>query len=220
MTDLADDRNADRIAGGALILGALLSVLAMAHHPDHVDPGGLVGIVHGAMIVLMSAIAFGFAHFARRRGLARPAILAGLIAYLVGLVADLGAATTNGFIVPALAAHGAALSGRDVFLLAWEANQALAKLGVFATTAAFTFWSLDFLRRPGLEPKAIGGLGLLAGLGPALLLATGTTDMHVGGAFIAYAAFAAWAVIVGVHLVRGGLGKSAGSDRHSAQEAD
>jgi hypothetical protein len=220
MTDLADDRNADRIAGGALILGALLSVFAMAHHPDHVDPGGLVGIVHGAMIVLMSVIAFGFAHFARRRGLARPAILAGLIAYLVGLVAGLGAATTNGFVVPALAAHGAALSGRDVFLLAWEANQALAKLGVFATAAAFTFWSLDFLRRPGLEPKAIGGLGLLAGLGPAILLATGLTDMHVGGAFIAYAAFAAWAVIVGVHLVRGGLGESAGSDRHSAREAD
>ena len=205
MADVADQEGADRIAGGALIAGSLLSVLAMAHHPDHVDPGGLVGIVHGAMIVLMSVIAFGFAHFALRRGLGRPAILAGLIAYFIGLVADLGAGTTNGFIVPALAARGADLSGHDVFLLAWEANQALARLGVFATAAAFTFWSIDFLRRAGLEPKAIGGLGLLAGLAPAILLATGATDMHVAGAFMAYAAFAAWGAIVGMHLLRGKL---------------
>jgi hypothetical protein len=205
MADVADNGDADRIAGGALIAGSLLSVLAMAHHPTHVDPGGLVGIVHGAMIVLMTAIAFGFAHFALRRGLARPAILAGLIAYLVSLVANIGAGTINGFVVPALAARGADLSGHDVFLLAWEANQALARLGVFATAAAFTFWSIDFLRRPGLEPKAIGGLGLLAGLVPAILLATGGIDMHVAGAFVAYAAFAAWGMIVGLHLVRGRL---------------
>jgi hypothetical protein len=205
MTEVANQKQADRIAGGALILASLLSVLAMAHHPVRVDPGGLVGIVHGAMIVLMTVIAFGFAHFALRRGVARSAILAGLVAYLVGLVADLGAGTINGFVVPALAAHGAALSGRDVFLLAWESNQALARLGVFATAAAFAFWSIDFLRRPGLEPKAIGGLGLLAGLVPAALLATGATDMHVAGAFAAYAAFAAWGVVVGVHMLRGRL---------------
>jgi hypothetical protein len=175
----------------------------MAHHPQHIDPNGIVGLVHGAMIALMSAIAFGFAHFALRRGLGRPAILAGLIAYFIGLVADLGAGTTNGFIVPALAAHGTALSGRDVFLLAWEANQALAGLGVFATAAAFTLWSIDFLRRPGAEPKTIGALGLLAGLVPAGLLASGVTDMHVAGAFAAYAAFALWGALVGLHLARG-----------------
>ena len=205
MTDEVDNRGADRIAGGALVLGSLLSVLAMAHHPTRVDPNGLVGIVHGAMIVLMSATAFGFAHFALRRGVARPAILAGLIAYAIGLVADLGAATVNGFAVPALAAHGAALSGRDVFLLAWELNQALARLGVFATATAFAFWSIDFLRRPGFEPRAIGGLGLIAGLGPAALLWAGAMDMHVAGAFAAYAAFAFWGTLVGVHLFRGGL---------------
>jgi hypothetical protein len=205
MMDVVDQGQTDRIAGGALIAGSLLSVLAMAHHPQHVDPNGMVGLVHGALIVLMSVIAFGFTHFALRRGLVRPAILAGLIAYFIGVVADLGAATTNGFIVPALAARGADLSGRDVFLLAWEANQALARLGVFATAAAFTLWSIDFLRRPGLEARAIGGLGLLAGLIPATLLATGATDMHVGGAFIAYAAFAAWGVVVGAHLLRGKL---------------
>jgi hypothetical protein len=205
MADVADRILTDRVAGGALIAGALLSVLTMAHHPDHVDPGGLVGIVHGAMLVLMTVTAFGFTHFALRRGVARPAILAGLIAYFVSLVAHIGAGTINGFVVPALAAHGAALSGRDVFLLAWESNQALAKLGVFATAAAFTFWSIDFLRRPGLEPKAIGGIGLAAGLVPAVLLATGAINMHVAGAFAAYAAFAIWGTLVGLHMIRGRL---------------
>ena len=205
MAETTEQRPADRIAGGALIGAALLSVLVMSHHPEHVDPNGIVGFVHGAMLTLMTVTAFGFAHFALRRGLGRPAILAGLIGYFLGVVADLGAGTTNGFIVPALAAHGAVLSGRDVFLLAWEANQALARLGVFATGAAFALWSLDFLGRAGLEPKAIGILGLLAGLGPAILLGAGAIDMHVTGALIAYAAFAAWGVIVGAHLLRGGL---------------
>jgi hypothetical protein len=154
----------------------------------------------------MGISAFGFAHFALRRGLGRSAILAGLIAYFIGFAADLGAGTINGFIVPELAARGASLSGRDVFLFAWEANQALARLGVFATAAAFVLWSIDFLSRSGAEPKTVGVLGLLAGLVPAGLLATGTTDMHVAGAFAAYAAFAAWGVVVGQHLLRNGLG--------------
>ena len=209
MTDVADQKGADRIAGGALILGSLLSVFVMAHHPEHVDPNGLVGIVHGAMIALMSATAFGFAHFALRRGVGRPAILAGLVAYFIGLVADIGAGTTNGFIVPALAAHGPSLASRDVFLLAWEANQALARLGVFATAAAFLFWSIDFLRRPGFEPRAIGVLGLVTGLVPAGLLASGVTNMHLAGAFAAYAAFALWGTIVGFHLLRGRLAPEA-----------
>ncbi|MBV9882307.1 MAG: hypothetical protein JO276_04800 [Sphingomonadaceae bacterium] len=208
MMDAAEQRRADRIAGGALIAGAMLSVLVMAHHPEHVDPNGIVGLVHGAMLTLMTIIFYGFAHFALRRGVARPPILAGLICYAIGVVADLGAGTTNGFIVPALAAHGSVLSGRDVFLLAWEANQALARLGVFATAAAFVFWSLDFLRRPGFEAKAIGALGLIAGIGPASLLISGVIDMHVAGAFLAYAAFALWGVLVGFHLVRGGLGQA------------
>jgi len=205
MTEEADNRTADRIAGGALVLGSLLSVLAMAHHPTHVDPGGMVGFIHGAMILLLTATAFGFVHFALRRGLGRPAVLAGLIVYLLSLVAHIGAGTINGFVVPALAMRGAALSGHDVFLLAWEGNQALARLGVFATGAAFAFWSIDFLRRAGLEAKAIGGLGLVAGLGPVILLGAGAIDMHVAGAFASYAAFAIWGTLVGVYLFRGGL---------------
>ena len=207
MTDVVatEQVKADRLVGGAMLTAAALSVFVMAHHPTHVDGTGLVGPVHGAMISLMSVAGFGFAYFAVRRGLARPLILAGLVAYAIGLFAGIGAGTINGFVVPALMGHGPALASRDVFVLAWEANQALATLGIFATAAAYVLWSVDFLGRTGREAKIVGALGLAAGLVPAALLASGATDMHVAGAIFAYAALAAWAVVVGIHLVRGGL---------------
>ena len=202
---MSDHRSADRIAGAALIAAAASSVLAMAHHPTGAHSGSLGALVHGAMIVLLAVTAFGFAHFAIRRGLGRPAVLAGLVAFGLCLFGHVGAATINGFVVPAVAARGDDSVGHDIFLFAWEANQALARLGVYANAAAFLFWSLDFLRRPGLEPRLIGLAGLAAGAVPALLLATGLIRMNVPGALTAYAAFAAWAALVGIHLVRGRL---------------
>ena len=200
---MSDHRSADRLAGAALIAVAATGMLAMAHHPTSAHSGSLNGIVHGAMILVIAITAFGFAYFSVRRGLGRPAVLAGLVAYALASFGHVGAATINGFVVPAVAAHG--VVQRDIFLFAWEANQALARLGVYANAAAFLLWSLDFLRRPGLEPRLIGALGLAAGGVPAFLLAAGLIRMDVPGALTAFAAFAAWAAIVGVHLWRGGL---------------
>lgn len=202
---MPESRTADRIAGLSLIGAAALSVLTMAHHPSGAHAGALAGLVHGAMIVLLAAMAFGFAHFAGRRGLGRPAVLAGLVVYGLSLLAHVGAATINGFVVPALALRGQGAVGHDIFLFAWQANQALARLGVVATGAAFLLWSLDFLRRPGGEARLIGFAGLVAGTVPAALLAAGAIRMDVAGAFLAYAVHAAWTVLVGVHLWRGGL---------------
>ena len=194
---------ADRTAGAAMVAAAVLVVLAMAHHPTSAHAGAIGGMVHGTMIVLATGLAFGFAHFSIRRGLDRPAILAGLTAYGVSLFAHLGAATINGFAVPALAARPGI--GHDLFQFAWELNQALAGLGVFATGAAFVLWSIDFLGRPGAEARTIGLTGLVAGLLPGALLAAGIIRMDVAGAMIVYAIHAAWAALVGVHLLRGRL---------------
>ena len=205
---MSDHRSADRIAGAALIAVAASGVLAMAHHPTSAHSGALGAIVHGVMILVVAITTFGFAHFAIRRGLARPAMLAGLVAYALCLFGHVGAATINGFVVPAVAARGHDAVGHDIFLFAWEANQALARLGVYAEAAAFLLWSLDFLRRPGLGPRLIGLLGLAAGGVPAFLLAAGLIRMDVPGALTAYTAFSAWAAIVGLHLWRGGLDRN------------
>ena len=194
---------ADRIAGAALLASAAGTVLAMAHHPTGLHGGGgLAGAVHGAMLALLLASAFGFVHFARRRGLGRPAVLAGLVVYGASLFVHAGAATLNGFVVPALAGRGDAAVGHDLFLFAWETNQALARLGVFATGAAFILWGADLLR----DRRWLGAAGIAAGLLPAAALAGGWIAMNVAGAFLAYAVHGAWAALVGIELVRRGAG--------------
>jgi len=190
----------DRTAGGVLIGAAAASVLAMAHHPTSAHAAGMGAAVHGAMIALLAAMAFGFAHFALRRGVRRPAVLAGLVAYGFSLVFHAGAATINGFVVPALAARGPSAVGHDVLLFAWEANQALAGLGVYATGAAFAAWGADLLR----GSRLLGLAGIAAGAVPAALVAAGVLEMNVAGAFAVYAAHAAWAALLGVHLIRSG----------------
>jgi hypothetical protein len=196
----AETREGDRAAGIVLIAAAAASMLAMAHHPTSYRAGAMIGIVHGVMILVVGAMLYGFSHFARRRGLGRPAVLAGLVAYAVGMAAGTGAATVNGFIAPALAAHEPAVS-RDLFVLAWEANQALAKLGVVAVGVAYALWSLDLWR----TSRPIAALGMLAGGVPAVLLVGGWIDMHLHAAILVYAGQALWAALVGWLMLRGGL---------------
>lgn len=194
--------SSERIGGTALLVAAAGTVAAMAHHPSGPGAGSLAVIVHAAMIGFIALIAFGFAAFAAARGAARPTILAGAICYAIALFGHVGAATVNGFVVPALAARDAAI-GHDILLFAWEANQALARIGVIATGLAFILWSIDFLRRRGIETRLIGAVGLLAGAVPAALLLTGLVAMNVAGASLIYALQAAWTALVGLHLVRG-----------------
>lgn len=201
----ADSRfDADRVAGFCLGIAAAATVLAMAHHPTSPHGGGGGGdFIHGAMIVLIAVMAFGFFHFALRRGMSSPVILAGVIAYGFSLVANFGAATINGFVVPALAARGPDAVGHDTFLLAWYANQALARLAVYAVGAAYVLWSIGFLQRAGLANRAIGAFGLIAGAVPAALLLSGQAAMELRVAFPVYSAHAAWAILVAIQLVRG-----------------
>ena len=189
----------DRAAGIALIAAAGLSMLAMSHHPTSLRAGALIGIVHGAMILFAGMMAFGFTHFARLRGLARPAVLAGLIAYGISIFANIGAALASGFVGPALAAHAPGAS-HEFFDLIWAMNQALAKLGVVATGAAYLLWSLDLWRTS--KPAAL--LGLVAGGVPAALILSGT-GMHLHVAVLVYAAQVLWAALIGWLLLRGSL---------------
>ena len=192
----------DRAAGLALVGAAAFSMLAMAHHPARLDAGAMIGIVHGAMILFIGMTAYGFVHAARRWGLERPAVLAGLVALAIATGADVGAATINGFAAPALAAHGAS---HDAFDTLWFLNQALATLGVVAMGLAYALWSLHLWRRARMTAL----LGLVAGPVPALLLIGGWIDMHLHWAVLVYAAQALWAVLIGFLLLRGDVGEAA-----------
>lgn len=195
-----------RLAGFILIAAAALSVLAMGHHPTGAHATGGVGdYVHGTMIMVVCALFFGFTCFAQHRGIMRPAILAGLIAYALSLAAHVGAATINGAIVPALAARGHDALSHDIAVLCWEANQALARMGVYATGTAFLFWSGDLLLGGRGKDRILAILGLGAGIGPMVALAAGWITMDLAGAFIVYVVHALWASLVGVQMVRRAL---------------
>ncbi len=193
-----DRRGADIAAGATLVVAAGLSVLVMAHHPTGAAPA-LGRIVHGLMIALVGGMLYGLAHFSLRRGLDRPLVLAGLVAYGLSAVANIAAATINGFIVPALAAR---TQDRELFALLWESNQAFATLGVYATAVGFILWSLHMLSIKGDFHRMIGVAGLLTAVVPAATFASGAIDMDLRGAQFAYAAHALLPILVGIQLVR------------------
>jgi hypothetical protein len=195
-----ESRIGDRIGGGALIAAALGTVFTMAHHPTGMHGGGLGGIVHGAMILLLGLLTFGFVRFGQRQGFEQPLILAGGIAYLASFLAHIGAATINGFVVPALAGGEPPVS-HDLFRFAWHSNQALAKLGVVATGLAYLCWGAELARNR--RTRWLGTAGIVTGIVPAILLAAGVIRMDVAGAFVAYAAHALWALLLGAAMWRG-----------------
>jgi hypothetical protein len=197
-----NERAGDKAAGIALIGAAAGIVFGMAHHPTRLAEAQLAIVVHAFMIAMVWAMLFGFTHLARRRGLGRPAVLAGLVAYAIGAAANIGAATVNGLVTPALVENGVRTVGDDLFAFAWALNQALDEIGVFAVGAAYLLWSLDLLRDRTAFARAAAALGALAGAATMLLLATGALRMHVTGAFIIYAAQVAWAALIGAYLLR------------------
>jgi hypothetical protein len=147
---------------------------------------------------------FGFVAFARARGLSTP-VIAGVIAYAISAGAHFGAATINGFAVPAMANWPKGPPGHDVFLLAWQLNQGLANLGIFATGVAYVAWAIALRRSHPL----LAASGALAGIVPAALLAAGVITLDVHGALLAYGLHGLWALAIGVTMWRGRLSAGA-----------
>jgi hypothetical protein len=198
MTDGAvEGRHLQRDGGIALIAGSVASIILMMNHPSGPHGGPLGPIVHGGMMLALSAMLFGFIAFVIGRGARTPLIL-GLIAAAVSLAAHVAAATINGFTVPVMAEWSSGAPGHDVFLLAWLLNQALAEIGVFATGIAYLCWAAE-LRR---DQPILAAAGALCGVVPAALLATGIIKLDVHGALLAYGLHGLWALTLGVTMFR------------------
>ena len=207
-----NEQAGDRIAGIALIAAAAGILFGMAHHPTQLAEARMAVLVHAFMILMVWAMLTGFTHFARRRGLSRPAVLAGLTAYAIGAAANIGAATVNGLVTPSLVENGVRTAGPDVFAFAWALNQALDAIGVFAVGATYLLWSLDLLRDRTAFARIAAALGALTAAATMALLAGGSIRMNLSGAFIVYAAQVLWAALIGLFMVRGGLARAAAPD--------
>ena len=205
-----------RLAGSTLIAAALLEVVAMGHHPTVTTPdileavrqiarsSALAGVVHGVLMALMLIIVYGLSEFASRRGAMRPAIRAGIIAYLAGVFAMLGAAMVSGFIVPGLMALSAHNSPTDLavnvqlLILCRVLNQSCANFGAVAMSAGIIFWSIDLLRRDAGWRRGIGIAGIMVGLLPAAALVLGALHLNLQGMSAVVMLQSLWCCGIGV----------------------
>lgn len=186
-----------RAAGWMLVGTGLLTILLMSRHPSSaIDI--MTPLVHGGLQAVLLVQLAALLIVARRWGEGL-FLTTGIMFFAAGVLAGLGAATINGFIAPSLASYPPDEIGHDILAFAWEANQALATLGVIAIGLAIAILSVRLWqdRRRGLA--IAGGL---AGLVPALLLAVGHIGMNLHGALLVYGTQAAWLIALGWHCAR------------------
>ena len=208
-----------RAAGALLIVASIFELIAMAHHPSvHAADvaqaivqlravSAAAAWVHGVLIALMLAGFFALTEFAWQRGITRPAIRAGLIAYAVGVVAMTGAALVDGFVTPRVAMLSPGVSATDLQVtaqllkLCMVFNQALASLGTVAMSVGITAWSVDLMRGAGAE-RALGLFGVAIGLGSAGALILGALQLDLHGMMLVLLLQVIWTTGVGVLLLR------------------
>jgi hypothetical protein len=218
---------------GLLLTSALLSLLAAAHHPEvrtHdlaaalqilADQSRLIAGVHAILLLLMGAQLVGFYGFARRLGLDRVAVAAGLLLVGAGSAAMLAAAAINGFAVPALASDYRALSPADAsavtvaLRLCWQLNQAFAEIGAVAWGLGLLCWSVELGFRSGLT-RIVGLAGGLAALAIAAGVGSGLIRLHVGGFIAVIALLTAWSVAAALLMLTRRLDPAPSSPSRSA----
>ena len=171
----------ERVAGWAIIGSALLTLVAIMHHPTvhNASPaevlsriGAISGhdrVIHGAVMVFLLALLFGFTVFSRRLGLDRTLPLIGLIAFAAASVALGGAAVVDGFFVPDVAGKYAGTDAANIRigigLLAYSAIviQELTRLAMVSSCLAVAVWSASLLApRYDRWPRALGAFGIVA----------------------------------------------------------
>jgi hypothetical protein len=209
---------AARTAGVLLIAATTLEVAVMAHHPSIKTANLALAIeklrtmvalsawVHGTLIALLLVGYYGFTQFAFRRGLSRPLVLVGLIAYAAGMFALIAAALIDGFVTPRVVLPTTVLGLGDmhvtgqILVLCSLLNRATADFGAVAMSVGIAVWSIDLLRDAGFR-RATGVLGVLVGLVPAIALVFGALALDVHGMLLVVILQAIWALAVGTLLV-------------------
>jgi len=208
-----------RAAAWVLLVAPLIQLLAMAHHPSvHAHEvtevvselrasAGQSALVHGILIALMYLVLLALTEFSVRRGLARPAVRAALIAYGAGVLLVTTAALVSGFITPAIALAVPAVAPADAALITQFAtfasifNQAFARCAEVLISAGIALWSLELLRG-SVAARALAVFGLLTGLGCALALVSGVLQVRVHGMAAVLALQSLWTIGVGALLLR------------------
>lgn len=185
-------------AGVALAGSALLAAVLMHYHPHGDDTAGMIRASHGGLLLLIMVQPAVLALVARALGWNLLTALA-LSLFAFGTLGALLAGTINGFVVPAMWEYPEGAIASGVTDLAWQMNQALARLGAIAAGIGIALFG-GALWQAGW--RWVGGAGMVAGAIPAALLLTGVTNMEFTGAIVTYVTFLLWQVVLGFALFR------------------
>jgi hypothetical protein len=178
---------ATRAAGLLMLASALISIVFVALDPvvtattsrailEGIANAPMHRLVHAVELACVLGLAFGFTSLAARR----PAAMGAWIAYVVGCVAMVGAAVTDGFITGDVAryylqAGHSVETGREMVHLCYVAIQDFAAASWTFQSVAVLALSLALLRECGLR-RVVSLVGLATGtIPPIALVATWPT---------------------------------------------
>lgn len=208
-----------KIYGILLFVTTVAAMLFVSHHPVadlHDKATGLQAImrlslmdrlVHGGLIAMMLLLAVGFSGFSWRLGIEHPAVMAGWLSYLIGVVAAMLAAVIDGFIVPDLAAAFAARPmeqpvAYDMLILCGDAIQALTKLGFVLMNLGLVFWGHALMHHRGMA-RWIAVLGMAIGGFSGVFVLTGAQHLDPPRLMAIMAAQSLWNLTIAIWMIRG-----------------
>jgi hypothetical protein len=164
-------------------------------------------VVHGVAIASVCGYAFGYTTLARRLGLHRPLVLAGLVAYLFGCVAMIGATILDGFVTPHIAIDVIGASPQwvtsayqQIHYLGVILND-LAKLGWILQAVGAVAWSIALMRENGFN-RAIGVIGILSSSLVCVAILGSATNMSMSSLLGVLFAQLIWNIAAAVVLIR------------------
>jgi hypothetical protein len=127
-------------------------------------------LVHGGFIVTLSVLIVCFVFLSRALGMARVAVVAGLVAFCVGCGALMGSMIMDGFVIPAIAVRLSAMGTAEaltqaetLFILCGTLIRFLMPMGLLFQGVAMLSWSSAIVGTRGWR-SAAGVFGLVGGI--------------------------------------------------------
>jgi hypothetical protein len=207
-----------RIPGISLVASAILAMAAMAHHPTAGGGGDFAGFarnvermaevnqaVHGTMIVLVAVLTWTLVAFAARRGLHRPLVMAGLVAWAIAAVVMIIPPVFNGFVIVDIARRAlASPEAADMLRVTMQTLSSgvgvIVMIGTIGMSIAVFLWSADLARDTG-PARWTGVLGLVAGAGLVIALPAGIGRLDLTGMTLVLVVWAVWFLAVGTLMI-------------------
>ena len=209
---------ATRTAGILMLASAVLSIVFVALDPavaattSRATLEGMAAVgprhraVHAVELACVLGLALGFTSLAARLGTQRAAVRGALIAYLVGCLAMMAAAVTDGFVTGDVAAYylraGHSVdTGREMIHLCYVVVQDFAAAAWCLQSVGVLALAFTLLRERGL-PRIVGALGLSSGALPPVALVATWGAMDGGVVMGILLAQLVWNVAASVLLMR------------------